>query len=68
MKQAKYYKINGHSVCGNCAKMIRVRGEANKVACTVLLDVLPADHVADCEHYEPGDAQSTALKPVAVET
>lgn len=61
MKQAKHHKVHDHQVCGNCSKIIRVRGEANKVACTVHLDVLPADHLADCKHYEPGSIQSKPL-------
>ena len=38
--------------CGKCGKTIRLRGDANVVLCTAILDVVDAGIEDVCEHYE----------------
>jgi len=69
VKEAKRHgEMRRHSVCGNCSRTVKIRNEKDKVACTSNLNIMPADHVSDCEDYQPvmaGDALSVAEDSVA---
>ena len=38
--------------CGKCGNTIRLREETKALVCTAILDVVKADFVEVCEHYE----------------
>ena len=53
MKAAKHgNNAAGLKTCGNCASVVKLKSEPGKVACVVHLQVMPADHVPDCEHHD----------------
>ncbi|MDP2143695.1 MAG: hypothetical protein Q8J80_06130 [Gallionella sp.] len=59
MKEAKRHTAMHR--CESCAKTIKLRHGTNHVACTAHLTVLPADHAADCDEYEPITEQPTSV-------
>lgn len=53
MKVAKHgNNAAGHKTCGNCARVVKLKNEPGKVACVVHLQVMPVDHVSECEHHD----------------
>lgn len=65
MKAAKHgNNVAGHKTCGNCARVVKLKNELGKVACVVHLQVMPVDHVAECEHHDVV-VKSTACAPAA---
>ena len=59
MKQAKRHgEMHQHPVCGNCSRVVRIRDEKDKVACTSNLMIMPADYVADCGDFRPIEADA----------
>lgn len=61
MKEAKQHKAMYR--CGNCAKTIKLRHDADNVACTAHLTIMPTDHVMDCGEYEPVAEPATSTGP-----
>ena len=54
VKEAKRHgEMRRHAVCGSCSRTVKIRNEKDKVACTSSLEIMPADHVSDCEDYLP---------------
>jgi hypothetical protein len=57
MTQAKPHSgKHGHSVCGNCARTIKVRNDSDNVVCLAHLHFVSASHEADCVDFKPSVA------------
>lgn len=53
MKAAKHGNVAGtHKTCGNCASVVKLKNDPDNVACVVHLQVMPVDHVPECEHHD----------------
>ncbi|HEX5364457.1 MAG TPA: hypothetical protein VFW59_09315 [Gallionella sp.] len=66
MKQAK--QRNGkqeHTVCGNCARTIKVRHDSDNLVCLAHLHFVPTSHDADCEDFKPHAASEKPPSSIA---
>jgi hypothetical protein len=53
MKAAKHTVASGaRKTCGTCASVVKLKNDPDNVACVVHLQVMPVNHVADCEHHD----------------
>lgn len=54
MKEARRAGVaQARPTCGNCYGTLRIKGDANHVACVMHLKIMPADHPGECEYYRP---------------
>lgn len=65
MKQAKpHVDKHGRRVCGNCARTIKIRHDANHLVCISHLHFVAAAHEAECDDFKSNVADEEA--PVVV--